>query len=247
MNRYLEKIGLSAKEAAIYDVLIKRGELTPTQISLETKLTREYIYTIASDLEKKGIIEQISGRKRVTYRAMPPEKIREYLQLEKTVIEDRERAFETLYPQLLNQYRLGSGQSGVTSFKGIEGIKHILEGTFYQPKLKEIMIFSSTNDEIMGTYLINHIKKMTSGGLKTRVLSPKNRKLSNTLDGVKLNREIRYIDDDLFIFPTEISLGNKFVVLSSYDKDKGAIVIENKDVIKTFTNLFNYLWKIAEE
>ena len=55
MNRYLEKIGLSAKEAAIYDVLIKRGELTPTQISLETKLTREYIYTIASDLEKKGI------------------------------------------------------------------------------------------------------------------------------------------------------------------------------------------------
>lgn len=247
MFKYLEKIGLNKKEALLYDVLIKRGELTPSQISFETKLTREYIYSVASDLEKKGIIEQIPGRKKITYRAKSPEKIRDYLNLEKSSIEDKERTFDLLYPQLLNQYKLGNGQSGVTSFKGIDGIKHILEGAFYQPKLKEILVFSSPNDEIMGSYLINHIKKVTSSSIKTRVLSPRSRRLNRNLDGVKLNREIRYIDDELFVFPTEISLGNKFVVLSSYDKDKGAIVIENKDVIKTFTNLFNYFWKIAEK
>jgi len=247
MSKYLEKIGFNAKEAAIYDALIKRGELTPAQIAIETKLTREYVYKIASELEKKNIIEQIPGRKRVTYRAMSPAKIRDYLKLEKSIIEDKERTFESLYPQLLNQYKLGSGQSGVTSFRGIEGIKHILDGAFYQPKLKEIMVFSSPNDEIMGKYLVDHIKKVTSKGLKTRVLSPKSRKLTDNLDGIRLNREIKYIDDELFTFPTEISLGNKFVVLSSYDRNKGGIVIENKDVIKTFTNLFNYLWKIAEE
>lgn len=247
MFKYLEKIGLNKKEALLYDALIKRGELTPSQISFETRLTREYVYAVASDLEKKGIIEQIPGRKKITYRAKSPEKIRDYLNLEKSSIEDKERAFDLLYPQLLNQYKLGNGQSGVTSFKGIDGIKHILEGAFYQPKLKEILVFSSPNDEIMGSYLVDHIKKVTSSSIKTRVLSPRSRRLTRNLEGVKLNREIRYIDDDLFVFPTEISLGNKFVVLSSYDKDKGAIVIENKDVIKTFTNLFNYFWKIAEK
>lgn len=247
MEKQLEQTGLTPKEAAIYDALIKRGELTPSQISKETKLTREYVYAIAAELEDKGIIDQAPGRKKITYRALSPDKIREYLRLQKSQIEDKERTLEGFYPQLLNQYKLGSGQSGVTSFRGIEGIKHIFEGTFYQPKLKELLIFSSPKDEIMGPYLDGHIKKVTIKGLKTKVLSPKSRKITNDLGGMKINREIRYIDDDLFVFPTEIAVGNKFVVLSSYDKDKGSIVIENKDVVTTFTNLFNYFWKIAEK
>jgi HTH-type transcriptional regulator, sugar sensing transcriptional regulator len=247
MYKQLEKMGLNLKEAAIYEALIKRGELTPSQIATESKLTREYVYAIAAELENKEIIEQVPNRKKVTYRAMPPEKIRDYLKTEKKVIEEKERAFEVLYPQLLNQYKLGSGQSGVTSFRGIDGIKHIYEGTFYQPKLKELFIFSSPKDEVLGPYLDGHIKKVTIKGLRTKVLSPKSRKLTNNLGGIKIDREIRYIDDDLFIFPTEIAVGNKFVVLSSYDKDKGSIVIENKDVIITFTNLFNYLWNVAKK
>jgi sugar-specific transcriptional regulator TrmB len=247
MEKQLEKMGLNLKEAAIYDSLIKRGELTPSQISSEAKLTREYVYAIASELVVKGIIEQVQGRKKVTYRAMPPEKIRDYLKTERAVIEERERAFEALYPQLLNQYKLGSGQAGVSSFRGIEGIKHVFEGTFYQSRLKELLIFSSPNDEVMGPYLDGHIKKVTIKGLKTKVLSPKSRKLTNDLGGMKIDREVRYIDDDLFVFPTEISVGDKFVVLSSYDKDKGSIVIENKDVVATFTNLFNYFWEIAKK
>ncbi len=247
MNKHLEKIGLNKKEAAIYNTLIKRGELTPSQISNETKLTREYVYAIAEDLERKEIIEKVSGRKKTTYRAMSPEKIRDYLYERKAEIEEKEKAFEDLYPQLLNQYKLRSGQAGVTSFRGIEGIKHILEGAFYLPKLKEIMVFSSPNDEVLGSYLKEHVKRATVRGLKTKVLSPKSRKLGNSMDGMKLNREIRYIDDDLFVFPTEITVGNTYIVLNSYDKDKGSIVVENRDVAATFTNLFNYFWKIAEK
>lgn len=247
MDKQLEKMGLNPKEAAIYEALIKRGDMTPSQISIETGLTREYVYAIASELESKEIVKQIQGRKIVTYRAMPPEKIRDYLKIQKSLIEEKERTFESLYPQLLNQYKLGSGESGVTSFRGIEGIKHILEGAFYQPKLKELLIFSSPYDEVMGYYLVDHIQKVKVKGLKTKVLSPKSRRLTNFLGGVRLNREIRYIDDELFVFPTEITIANTHIVLTSYDKDKGSIVIENKDVVSTFTNLFNYFWNIGEK
>jgi sugar-specific transcriptional regulator TrmB len=242
----LEKAGLGRKEALVYEAILKWGELTPSQIFKETSVTRENIYNIAEELEQKELIERIPGRKLVTFRPLSPLKFKSYLKKKKEAINEEEIALDSIFPELLNYYKLSSKKSEVTYFKGLEGIKYIYEGLFYGTPPKEILVFRTPKDNELGEYLLNHLKLMSEKGIHSRVLAPKFEILPGKVGNFVLDQEIRYIDDKDFIFPSEISISDNQVVFCSYDKEKMGAIIANKDLAETFTKLFNLLWKNAD-
>lgn len=60
----LKQLGFSDKEVKIYLAILHAGKATPTQIAKETGINRTTVYSVASDLIKKGIIaEDLGGTK----------------------------------------------------------------------------------------------------------------------------------------------------------------------------------------
>ncbi len=243
----LEKAGLNKKEALVYEAVLKWGELTPSQIHKESGVTRENIYNIAQELEQKELIERIPGRKIVTFRPLSPRKFQSYLKKKKEAIEEEEIALDSIFPELLNYYKLSGRKSEVTFFKGIEGIKYIYEGLFYGTPPKELLVFRTLNDAKLGDYLLNHLKLMTEKGIHSKVIAPKSEILPGKIGNIVLNQEVRYVDDKDFVFPSEINVCGNQVVFCSYDMEKMGAIIQNKDLAETFTRLFNFIWKQAEK
>ena len=64
MKKILEDIGLNKNEALVYNTLLYKGEMIPSQIAEYTGITRANSYAILKSLVEKGVIEEI-GRAHV--------------------------------------------------------------------------------------------------------------------------------------------------------------------------------------
>ena len=243
----LEKLGLTKNESDVYETLLERGELTPSQIALLTGLTRENTYNIAGELIEKGLAEKIPSRKIITYRLLDPSNLRVFLETQKQKVETGEKVLNDLYPELSNLYKLSSLKGGVAYFKGVEGIKYVFGGLFFDPKPSEILAFRSPQDNVIEDFMLEHILEQTKKGIKAKIIAPKSEKISTNINGVKLLREIRYVDSKDYIFPAEISISGTKVCIASYGKKKGAVVLDDAEIAQTFTSLFNLIWKHAKE
>jgi len=239
----LEKVGLSKNEALVYNILLERGELTPSQIALLTGLTRENTYNIAGELIEKGLAEKIPNRKIITYRLLDPTNLRAFLETQKLKVETGEKVLNDLYPELSNLYKLSSSKGGIAYFKGIEGIKYVFSGTFFDPKPAEILVFRSPEDKVLEDFLLEHILDQTKKGIKSKIIAPKGEKIATDIKRTKLLREIRYVDSSDYIFPAEISIADSKVCIASYGKKKGVVIINDAEISQTFTSLFNLIWK----
>ncbi len=69
----LKQLGFSDKEAKIYLAIIRASKATPTQIARETGINRTTVYSVASDLIKKGIISEDLGGTKTYLVALPLE------------------------------------------------------------------------------------------------------------------------------------------------------------------------------
>ncbi|MDP2656560.1 MAG: helix-turn-helix domain-containing protein [bacterium] len=67
----LKQLGFSDKEAKIYLAILHAGKTTPTQIAKETGINRTTVYSVASDLIKKGIIAEDLGSTKTYLVALP--------------------------------------------------------------------------------------------------------------------------------------------------------------------------------
>src|SRR5690606_22880323 len=72
----LEKLGLSAEEAAIYLFLLKEGGAFPSRISSECRINRSTVYKILTRLEIKGLVNEIIKNKKQFYQPEPPRKLK---------------------------------------------------------------------------------------------------------------------------------------------------------------------------
>lgn len=242
MQNNLEKVGLNKNEALIYEALLEHGELSPLEIAKHTNLTRENSYNIANYLITKGLVEIVPNKKKIVYRPLPPNKLKELLEEQKQDISVKQKSLDTFLPMLSNLYSLSSKKPSVSFFEGIEGIKKVYEGLFLSEP-DEVLVFRSINDDkALGEYLLNHITKMTKLGFKSKVLAPTGYPLATEIKGKKLFRKIRYIDKKEFSLPIEISIYKNKVTFISLSEFKIAVIIESKDFSQTFRTLFEYIW-----
>ena len=54
----LKQLGLSDKEAIVYEKLSEKGVCQPAALSKPTKLGRTTIYAVLQQMEKKGLVEE---------------------------------------------------------------------------------------------------------------------------------------------------------------------------------------------
>lgn len=89
MKDFLEKIGLSEKEAATYLYLLKVDNDSVADIAKHTNINRTTVYPVLQQLMQKEFVEELKEKGKIVYRARTPDRIESYLQEQKIKIEEQ--------------------------------------------------------------------------------------------------------------------------------------------------------------
>ncbi|MBU1165702.1 hypothetical protein KKF81_02045 [Candidatus Micrarchaeota archaeon] len=240
----LSKIGLSENEAKIYLVLLKLGPLSAYQIAQRTGIYRPHVYDKLSTLIQKGLVSYVQQGKKRIFSPAPPSKVLDYLKEQENDLKKDILLFSTNLDAFNIMYNLPKEDTKVDVFTSVEGLKLMLSDTWRSGN-KEILIFGLDDtkyNEALPVFMPQHFKRLKMNGLRERVITQK-KKGTYTFENEVT--KYRFLNSSQINPANTMIYGDKiaFVV---WGTPITSIVIENKQLARTYKEYFEYLWKIAE-
>lgn len=94
LNEYLQQLGFTDKEIAVYLCIQENGKLSAADVSRISKINRTTVYSVSKELVKKGIIQEDLGGTTTYYSALPPEELRTLYKSQEQELEQKKTAIE---------------------------------------------------------------------------------------------------------------------------------------------------------
>jgi sugar-specific transcriptional regulator TrmB len=243
MQNLFESIGLSAKEAEIYQAVLKLGECPVSDILDETQDHPQIVYRGLDALVAKKLIFVIYKRHKKYVRAENPKA------LEKIA----EKQLEDIRKQIPNLLALQKSikESIVRVYKGNEAIRTLDKtaidslpegGTYYN--IGSSGMFYEFKDERFQESERKRIKKRVFKKVVT-YKSQKEVTLKNNAKFMAFS-EFRFLPEK-FSAPSSTSIYNNTVAIFIFSGEPLAITIEHPQVAESYRHYFNSLWKAAKD
>ncbi|MEM4263322.1 MAG: helix-turn-helix domain-containing protein [Candidatus Woesearchaeota archaeon] len=244
----LEKIGLSRAEIKVYLALVELGVTTTGPLSKRAGVPTSNIYPILKGLVSKGLVAYTIKANKKYFRAEDPERLKEFIQEQKKVIESQEQKLTGLITELkTKQAKIEKKQESFT-YEGIKGIKTALE--FVLKVLKEgdtfYVIDASriSNEKLMGYFNDFH---------KRRAKRKINYRIIYGIESLEFARERKTFSlTEVRILPKDIKIPSVFwilkdyVVIAIFSEEPVALMIKSPEITTGFLAHFNLLWDIAQ-
>ena len=122
LEKYLQDIGLSDKEASVYLALLAFDHTSVIELAAKTKINRSTTYVVLESLAKKGLVSETTIGKKTHYQAEPPERLETYVERRKVVLEEQAKRLRDIIPQIKTIQRETGERPLVKYFEGREGI-----------------------------------------------------------------------------------------------------------------------------
>lgn len=233
----LEKIGLSPNEAKCYLVLLKIGSASANEISRESGVHRVSVYDALRGLREKGLISQISKANKLLFEAGNPEKINDIIKEKELQLED----VKSHVPELLIDFKMAKEKQEIHSFKGLAGIKTILQEILKSKT--EVLDFGAEYKikEFLPQYYSQWDKERVKNKIKMRIVA--NIKIKPTKIPLTI---IKYVPEEFNSSVSTYIFDNKVTMIMWVDNPLG-ILIEHKSIYEAYKNYFELLWKTAKK
>ena len=115
LEKFLQEIGLSEKEAAIYLYLLKVDSASVAGIAKATDINRTTVYPVLDQLVQKEFAEEVAELGKPAYQARTPDRIESFLQEQKIKLEEQSQLAKDFIPRLKGVMREG-GQRPVIEY-----------------------------------------------------------------------------------------------------------------------------------
>jgi|SRR3989344_5132038 len=239
----LNEIGLTDNEVKVYLSLIELGSSSAASIIQKAGLHRAVVYDLLERLTEKGLVGQvIKGRKKF-FEATDPRRLSE-------IIKEKEEKINAIMPNLLELSKFKS-KLDVRIYKGKEGIKTVFEDILRNKPIEWLSLGSGGETyNLLPAFLDSFHKRR----VKTKIMA-RGLLLNNSLGikrGSELSKmaltEIKFLPKS-FLTPTVINIYHDRITLYSVTSDKipFIILIDNKELSKSFREYFEWLWKLAKK
>ncbi|TSA43828.1 hypothetical protein D4R49_01995, partial [bacterium] len=119
-EKYLQEIGLSEKEAAIYLSLLQVETASVIDVSSKTKINRSTVYVILEGLMKKGLVSETQIGKKVHYQAEAPERLETFVERQKMLLDEQQKRLKDIIPQIKSIQRESGERPVIKFFDGKE-------------------------------------------------------------------------------------------------------------------------------
>ena len=238
-EKYLQDLGFTSNEAAVYVSLLKVDGATALEISKKTKINRSTIYVTIESLAQKGLVSETTVGKKTQFTAESPERIKTYIERRKLELEEMEKRVEDVIPQMKSIMRDSGERPVVKYFEGRDGIISANDELFASiEKNAGITYLIYPKDMVEEIFTEKEREKYRSiriaKNIKSKVLytsSIGDRPSDTTGDRIK-------IDKDKYPVSCDISIYEDSVRISILGKHLSGIFIRSKDFADTLKSLF---------
>ena len=139
LTDYLQKIGLSEKEAAIYLAGLQTGPASIQELAEEAEIKRTTVYEVVKDLQEKKLVNVSQKGKKKIFIMEEPENVGLFLK-------QRENIFKQILPELESLQNKDAKKPAVRIYEGKLGLEKIYEDMIKKPG--EILALAAPKDLI---------------------------------------------------------------------------------------------------
>jgi HTH-type transcriptional regulator, sugar sensing transcriptional regulator len=235
----VQKIGMSDKSAKVYLAALELGDSTIQQLANKSGIKRTTLYYLLDELLQFGALKQTVRRKKTYYIAESPAGL-----LKRT--RERISEFEDVLPQLENfQNRIHKKPRTYFLFGAI-GFKQAWDKIFESKSRTYSIITEGENflDFVKEKYIINEIIQTKKAlGFQSRQIITESTYAKKIVLKDKIENRTSKIVPIYYKFPFTTVIGDDVIVFISSKFDNSIMIVENMDLVKTFKNMFDLIWK----
>jgi len=237
----LTALGLTEKEAQLYQAALKSGPATAQILSLESGLKRATVYGCIDSLIAKGLLHiEIRGVRKL-FIAEPPEKL-------SLLLDQKKQILRTIMPQLVEDYLHASpSDNSIKMYHGIPGIKLVYDDLL--PTLKpgdEYLVISDQAKwhALDPIYFESFIQKRSTLGLNTKLILQSNaHSKSYKKKEAEYSEKIKLLPDNID-FNINMVIFPKGILITQTVEPYLAILIENHNFSAMNKVLFTIIWEL---
>ncbi len=245
---FLETIGLTKKEAELYELLLRLGEVPAQDIIRESRLKRATVYKSLYALEKKGLVTKKDIEKKIHFRPEPPTNLISLAETQYQLLDRAKHDLQSNLPNLRSQYVLTVEKPIIRIFEGVEGLKQAhLEVLGEKKEILAYVRLDKKLDAPLADFWPQYYRIRRKNNIFVRSICPDNPegRAYKKKDKKEL-RETRLIPFKLYPFEIEKNIvGNKVLFFSRQEGKLIATLIENKAIADTERAIFELAWDKA--
>lgn len=244
MNRKLQKmlegIGLDEKESLVYLSCLQLTNATNADIARKTGLNRITNYEVLKRLQKRGMITSFKRCHVTHFRALDP-------RLLIGQAKERVQFAEESLPELLAVANDLEKKPKISFFEGLEGIKQLYKDSLTAHT--NLLTFTNAHDlyALLGEYEKKYLAERVQRKIPVLAVCPDNEdSRAAKKQGPSVIRQVRLVPQEKYALNNEIMIyDNKLAIYSS--EDEIGLLIENKELVETFKNIWHMAWDNAEK
>jgi sugar-specific transcriptional regulator TrmB len=243
----LKKIGLKDNEIKVYLTLLEIGSTTVGPLAKKVEMYRTYIYDILKKLIEMGLVHYVIEANKKYFEATEPAKLLELVKEKEEKLKEEKEIINTIIPQLAKLEK-PKEEHKASVYRGKRGLKTILEDQLKQKK--EILVLGAQGKfkKTFEHYWEQWNRKREKFNIPIKVIynaSLKKEKLKQKEILQAKLATIKFLTKN-FDFPSTINIWHNKVATILWMEQPFAFVIESKEVVKSYRNFFELLWKLAE-
>ncbi len=240
----LEKLGLNKNEAKVYFGLLQKGQATAAELVKFISVHRNIIYDNLEKLIEKGLVTYIVDGTKKKFIAENPEAVVEFLKNEDSKIKEKIETAKAFIPEINKILGSKKEKQEAYLFRSTKGIKKILSEVLSSKEFWVIGV-SNASVEILGeVFWKNFNTKRKAKKIRENLLF--NYDFKNVVNITPSKFSVHRMLPKELNQVTEILIYENKVAITVYSKEPIGIVIEDKEVSKTFKQQFAFLWKISK-
>lgn len=252
LEKILEKIGLSEKEAKVYLAALELGQDSVQNIAKKAGVNRPTAYFILERLMELGLASTLESGKKTVFVAENPKELETLLEREKQEMEARRDELKESMNQFLAIYNAKQGKPIVRYFEGAEGLE-ALDRYGYDRLKKNSESLGIAPIDVIEKYFPERraraVKDRVKIKLKSRLIySHENGPIPESKNKDEL-REVRYLPKEKLPLSGSISIFPEWgIKIFYYDHHKPyGVLIESKEIAQNMKIIFELAWTGASK
>ena len=251
IEKVLEKLGLSEKEAKVYLAALELGAATVQQIANKADVLRPTTYLILEAMLKKGLMTSADKGKKTLFSAEPPAQLERYLDYQVRGLEEVRTDLRAVLPDMEALFNLTGERPKVRFYDGIEGLDSSEDDLYrelqpsdhiycFTPLDEEEIVFPDTRQA--------QPKKRLEKGIWAHVIYT--REAGAILGATSKNemREARFLPKTKFPFRGLVTiLPGKRVQIASFAGRYFGVLIDDVEIANTFKVIWDLAWEASEK
>ncbi|KKQ34130.1 MAG: Transcriptional regulator, TrmB [Candidatus Nomurabacteria bacterium GW2011_GWB1_37_5] len=244
LEKFLEDIGLSDKEAKVYLALLSVDNYSVLELAKKTNINRTTIYPVLEKLMKDGLVSEVKINKKVKYQAASPERLETFIESQRVKLNEQSKVIQDVIPQLKSLARESGEKPIVTVYDGREGIINSLKGYFQSADEGGTVYLVYPVDLIKETFSPKELEQFrnirTNKSIKSKAIfnSVNYEQPASDESGERFK-----IDEKKYPIKVDLGIYKDRIRINTLGKGLSAIYIRSQDLADTLRTLFDLAYE----